>query len=171
MIRQIKQKRLLVTLLVFTMTGCATKITTFHSCKEEVPTAVISNFEMSFESRFNVKAGDTSISAGMHSELYSPQYGYLGSRKYGWKLNVKYIPFLVYESKDLCLIKTGSQYDRIRLTKDYVVTWYLIRKKDGKVLEKMINNREFFKEMILKDVYYFRLSKEDPTIYCFELTE
>ncbi|MBN1550545.1 hypothetical protein JW979_03705 [bacterium] len=143
-------------------------------CENKLSTEVISFFDcnnrLSQNDQIFNSQKSTSIIAGTHSDLYVPKNGIIVSRKYGWRLDIKYNPFLKYEAEQYVLISTGSQIDRLRFAKP--AYWYIvIRKRDGKIVDCIETHTGLVKMAVFDDVFYFRIGYDDPRIHCMNIGE
>ncbi len=114
---------------------------------------------------------DIPIGPGEHDDIQNPENGIIRSKKYGWSTDIQYVPILRYENDRYYLFCTGSQIDRIRLTRKVLFYWYVIRKHDGKIVRILKLPHKLYRPTIENDIMYYKKHRDDDNIYCFKIGE
>jgi len=109
---------------------------------------------------------------GTHPEIKYLGKGKMRSKKYGWALNVKYNPYILYENSNCIVIDTVPGLDH--LFTSVLQTVYIVDKRTGKVVWRYQTTtrqgRKIDVYAVVGHTFYFRTFKSKD-IYCVNLDD
>lgn len=174
----IKQTVYSITLLFFL--GCY--LSRFDLIKEpnrsvtEIPGEVVEYFNSQKKPKLEPRKiwesdESRSIINGVHEDIYVQREGVIASKKYGWRCNVKYSPFIEFENERYIVVDVGYEGTTFRPMRGW---WLVIRKNDGKIL-RSYDSFSVNTNMEYNGILYFQTTDYGPEypskVFCIRLGE